>query len=175
MQSPTFRATQQQTLAPRPKPAVALVASSTWRLCWQIALLALSLACGPVRLISAYDVVTDEGTSALHSDLSAFVTKMSKVAGKPEGTHDANLDFYADVNGRLSTLRMRAAAQSKNEITVKLFAELSTSVGKLEELHVSGGPDGLSDKLGEPALQGITVICESIVKLEVAKREWREE
>jgi len=38
--------------------------------------LLLMLGCGPVRFVSPYDQVIDEGTTQFHTDVTAFVGKM---------------------------------------------------------------------------------------------------
>src|SRR5687767_1433161 len=75
------------------------------------------LGCGPVRLVSPYDQLLDEGISAFHTDVSAFVGKMVTLAGKPEGTYEANKATYPELTARVSTLRLRAAGTPKNELT----------------------------------------------------------
>lgn len=137
---------------------------------WLVVLLALPLGCGQVRLVSPYDDQIDAGTTEAHTEIAKFVAKMAIAAGSPRGTYESNADFYADVTAKVSTLKLRAAAQDENAISVKLFEELLASVGKLKELHESGEAGGLSGALGGPALQGIDVICESILKFEIAKR-----
>jgi hypothetical protein len=158
---------------PRATPVRSLVQGGArlWlRALWLAVFLVLPFGCGPVRLVSPYDEQLDKGTSDVHTEIAQFVAKMAIAAGKPEGTYEANANFYAELSGKVSTLKLRAAAQGKNTISVKLFEELATSTGKLEELHKSGAAGGLSHALGDPALEGIDVICESILKFEIAKR-----
>src|SRR4051812_22280235 len=53
--------------------------------------------CGPYRLVSPYDQVIDEGVTKFHTDVTAFVGKMVTLAGKPEGTYEANKGTYPEL------------------------------------------------------------------------------
>ena len=137
---------------------------------WVGLMLATGLACSPVRLISSYDEIVDRGTSDLHSRIVSFVSRMETLSGKPEGAYEPNAAFYDDIHGTLSTLRLRARIQDKNEFTVTLLDELASNVERLRQLHELGKDRGLPKAIAEPALQAIETNCESIIKLEVAKR-----
>jgi hypothetical protein len=134
-------------------------------------LLLLSIsACTPVRLVSAYDGIFDRGVSDLHTRVVTFASRMMLLAGKPEGTYEANQAFYAETKGELSTLRLRAGLQEKNEQTVKLIDDLEENIGRLRQLHESGKERGLFKALADPALKLIEINFEATLKLEAAKR-----
>jgi hypothetical protein len=76
---------------------------------WLLALVLLAGACGPVRLVSAYDEIIDRGTSDLNTKIVSFVGRMVTLSGRPEGTYDANATFYDDAKGSIATLRLRAS------------------------------------------------------------------
>jgi hypothetical protein len=135
-----------------------------------VILLGLPAACGPGILVSPYDEQLDQGTSTAHTEIAVFVGKMGALAGKPEGSFEANREFYAEVAAKLSTLKLRAAAQPKNEVTGKLFDELIGNVQRLRMLHETNGAAGLPSELGKPALAAIDVNCGAILKFEIAKR-----
>jgi hypothetical protein len=107
-----------------------------------VAVIAAFVACGPVRLVSPYDEVIDKGTSEIHTRVVAFIDRMTSVAGKPEGAYSANVTFYGDVKASIATLKLRAAAQGKNEITTLLVAELATNIENPRKLHESGKDGG---------------------------------
>ncbi len=130
----------------------------------------VALGCGPVRLVSPYDEVLDQGTTALHTKVAAFVGKMTLSSGKPEGTYLANKHFYPEARAEASSLRMRAAATSNNEISVNLFNELIGNLDRLRQLHEMGADSGLSPVVSGPALSALDVNFQSIVKFEIAKR-----
>ena len=140
-----------------------------------IALMAAWVACGPVRLVSPYDEAIDHGTSEIHTRMVAFVERVTNLAGKPEGTYAANVGFYNDLKASVATLKLRALAQGKNEITVALVGELATNVDNLRKLHESSKDAGLPSILASPALSAIEINCAAIVKFEVAKRRGTQE
>ncbi len=127
-------------------------------------------ACGPVRLVSAYDEIIDRGTTELNTKIVSFVGRMVTLSGRSEGTYDSNATFYDDVKGTIVTLRLRAQVQEKNEITVKMLQELDGNVERLRQLHEMGKEHGLLKTIADPALAAIEVNVEAIIKFEVAKR-----
>jgi hypothetical protein len=140
-----------------------------------IAIVAVWVACGPVRLVSPYDEAIDRGTSEVHTRVVAFIERMTTLAGKPEGTYAANAGFYGELKANIATLKLRAMAQGKNEITVALVGELATNTETLRKLHESSKDAGLPSILALPALSAIEVNCAAIVKFEVAKRRGTQE
>ena len=128
------------------------------------------VGCGPIRLVSAYDQVVDEGVTKFHTDIVAFVGKMSALAGKPEGTYEANQGAYAEFAAQLSSLKMHAAQTPKNTITEQALDELARNIENLRKLHESGKDHGLSEPLTRTAIVAIHVQCESILKFEMAKK-----
>jgi hypothetical protein len=130
----------------------------------------LVVACGTVHLISPYDAMVDSGVSDVHTKLVAFVWKMERLAGKPEGAYDANADFYEAIEASIATLRMRAAATPKSEVTVAQLDELSSNVSRLQKVHTMGKAGGLPKILGGPALSALDESCSAIARLEAAKR-----
>jgi len=134
------------------------------------ALVALLCACGPVRLVSAYDEIIDREATDLNTKIVSFVGRMVTLSGRPEGTYDANATFYDDVKGTVATLSLRAQVQEKNEITVKMLQELGGNLERLRQLHEMGKEHGLSKAIADPALAAIEVNVEAILKFEVAKR-----
>jgi hypothetical protein len=140
-----------------------------------VTIIAALVACGPVRLVSPYDEAIDRGASEIHTRVTAFIDKMTTLAGKPEGTYAANTAFYADLKASVATLKLRAQAQGKNEVTVNLVGELGTNVENLRRLHESSKDAGLPSILATPALSAIEVNCAAIVRFEVAKRRGTQE
>ena len=153
-----------------PRPLTVRFQPALW-----IVLVAAWVACGPVRLVSPYDEAIDRGTSEVHTRIVAFVERMTTLAGKPEGAYGANVGFYTDLKASVATLKLRAQAQGKNEITNALVGELATNVENLRKLHEMSKDAGLPSMLGSPALSAIEVNCAAIVKFEVAKRRGTQE
>lgn len=130
----------------------------------------VTLGCGPVRLVSPYDQLIDQGITDFHTKLATFIGKVVPLAGKPEGSYEANKDAYPEFAAQLSTLKLRAAQTPKDDITVKAIDELVSNVERLRQLHQSGAEKGLPQALAGPALAAIDVQCESILKFEIAKK-----
>jgi hypothetical protein len=78
-----------------------------------IAILAIVLASAAgcaAHLVSDYDQQTDSDLSELNTDLIAFVNKMIGESGTPQGSWDANKDWYLTQEARVDTLIVRAQA-----------------------------------------------------------------
>ena len=67
-------------------------------------------ACASVRLVPAYDEQIDVGLTSLYGDTTAFVDKMTALAGTPEGDFAHNREFYDDAFSRVEALSARAEA-----------------------------------------------------------------
>lgn len=134
------------------------------------ATLLLFVACTQVRLVGPYDEMIDNGTGQVHTKLVAFVTRMESLAGQPAGTYANNAQFYTDIAAEVSTLRLRAQALPKDDITVKMLDELAGNVERLRQLHQIGGDKGLPEVLGKPALSALETNCGEILVLEVKKK-----
>lgn len=78
------------------------------RLTLIIAGCALVSACGTIRLVSDYDEVIDKGVADFTEKLGAHIKNMGELAGKPEGTYDATLKVYNELDSKLDTLISRA-------------------------------------------------------------------
>lgn len=81
-----------------------------WALAPVVVLLLLS-GCMSVTLVTPYDAQIDTGMTRYAQDLETFMAKMVALNGKPQGTYQKNIDFYATQTGRLGGLILRAEAQ----------------------------------------------------------------
>ena len=79
------------------------------RLMLVIAASSLVSACGTIRLVSDYDDVIDKGVTDFTEKLGAHVKNMGELAGKPDGTYDATLKTYNELDSKLDTLIARAS------------------------------------------------------------------
>jgi hypothetical protein len=89
-----------------------MLRSRVWR-APMIAILAVMLASAvgcAVHLVSDYDEQTDSTLSGLNTNLNSFVNKMIDAAGTPQGTYDANREFYFEEEAKVDTLIVRADA-----------------------------------------------------------------
>lgn len=78
------------------------------RLILTVGACALVSACGTIRLVSDYDEVIDKGIAEFTERLGAHVKNMGELAGKPDGTYDATLKIYNELDSKLDTLISRA-------------------------------------------------------------------
>jgi hypothetical protein len=92
-----------------------------------IAACALVSACATIRLVSDYDEVIDKGVADFSEKLGAHVKNMAELAGKPDGTYDATLTLYNELDAKLDTLIARASNGSdgkecrlQGEVLVKI-------------------------------------------------------
>lgn len=73
-----------------------------------ISVCAVVSACGTIRLVSDYDEVIDKGVAEFNEKLSAHVKNMGELAGKPEGTYEATLKTYNELDSKLDVLISRS-------------------------------------------------------------------
>ncbi|MBI4634082.1 MAG: hypothetical protein HY742_09360 [Deltaproteobacteria bacterium] len=130
-------------------------------------LLVVALAgCASIRLIADYDEQIDKSVSELQRKCETFLTGLERNVGKPEAGHDTNTKFYDEAKVDLSAIRVRAAAISKNEITLKQLDLLADSLDKLEQLHKGG----LRREQIKPLRSAFNASFTAILKLELAKK-----
>jgi hypothetical protein len=132
--------------------------------------LCLTFGCGPIRLVSAYDAVVDQSVSDLHTKVVAFVNHMQTLAGKPEGTYEANKAAYTEFSAATETLKLRASGDAKNGITVAMVGELQQNLDNLKKLHEKAGDGGLRPDLANLALPGLETSFKTIIEFEIAKK-----
>ncbi|MDN3669152.1 hypothetical protein QWY93_07410 [Echinicola jeungdonensis] len=101
-------------------------------------LLFVAQSCGPVRLISEYDPITDEKVTELEEKVTTFFVKLERVVGTNHADYEHFTNFYDEVKVDLNTLKVRADAVDKNRIVREQIEELSNMVESLEELHKMG-------------------------------------
>jgi hypothetical protein len=129
--------------------------------------LALVLAgCTSVRLIAPYDEQTDKAVTELQRKVETFLIGLERNAGKPAGAYEANVKFYDEARVDLSSIRVRAAAIPKNDITLQQIDLLAENLRLLENLHKQGIPAGQVAPLRSAFNAGFT----AILKLEIAKK-----
>lgn len=79
------------------------------RLLWPFIFISVLSAC-TVHLVPDYDDQIDNGLSQLNTDTTAFVNKMIKAYGTPDGKWEKNQDFYNSEDAKIDTLIARAEA-----------------------------------------------------------------
>lgn len=133
-----------------------------------VALLALLLGAGcQITLISSYDEQIDHSATELQKRLDGFLTSLARNAGTPAAAYDANATFYDDYAVELRALRVRAASQPQNTITMKQVDLMLDSLENLRTLHQAGAvtPDAITT-IRDLFAQS----WEAILTLELAKK-----
>jgi hypothetical protein len=123
-----------------------------------------------VKLIADYDPVLDGSATDLSTRTSAFLSKMEVAAGTPAGSFAANQAFYADVQGQVTTLKLRSDQQEKSERIKELLDLLTKSVDDLRLLHERSGDAGLRKALIDPARSALETQFKALFTLENALR-----
>ncbi len=103
-------------------------------------LLLVSLISGcafKVKLVGEYDQIIDKSVTELQQSTVTFFTKM-KSASDADRTYEINKDFYADADGKISTLIVRSEVieegLKKNPLT-KNFKDLKLQYVELSTEH----------------------------------------
>jgi hypothetical protein len=122
--------------------------------------------CITVRLIADYDEQIDKGVTAFQKAMESHLTTLESKIGTPDAEYPNYAQFYREIKVDLSALRVRAAAQANNEITVAQVDLLTTNVRLLEEAHKGG----LKENDIPPIRSAFNVGATAILKLELAKK-----
>ena len=130
-------------------------------------LLAWSLVgCANVRLISEYDEKTDTAITSFQRRMETFLTSLERNAGQDQAKYENNTKFYDELKVELSSIRVRAEAIPKNEITVLQIELLEDNMAKLERMHKLG----INADDVKPLRIAFNASCTAILKLELAKK-----
>ncbi len=135
-----------------------------------LSILALAQLGCSIKLISDYDEATDKSATALHKKVDKFLIKMEREAGTPEGTYAKNTEFYDEIKIDLSSMRVRAKAIPKNQLTIEHIDLIEENIEKLRELHEKRGEKGLAKALVDPIRAAMDAQFTAIIRLELAKK-----
>ena len=144
---------------------------------WSIIAVFLVLLVGcQVQLVSQYDEQTDVAVTELQKKTEWFLLELEALStsDKPEAaarrTYAANEGFYRDAQVAITSMRLRAEAIPKNELTIQEITLLEQSFESLRQLHVQGGNAGLRAVVVEPLRSSLNTHFGAIIKLELAKK-----
>jgi len=144
---------------------------------WSIIAVFLVLLVGcQVQLVSQYDEQTDVAVTELQKKTEWFLLELEALSAsdKPEAaarrTYAANEGFYRDAQVAITSMRLRAEAIPKNELTIQEITLLEQSFESLRQLHVQGGNAGLRAVIVEPVRSSLNTHFGAIIKLELAKK-----
>lgn len=138
-----------------------------------LALAVLAAGGCTVRLISDYDETIDKSASQLQKDMDSFLTYLET---QPDSlvTYGENRMFYATYATDVRSVRVRAAAHPRNEITLEQYDLMLDSLNALEDSHI--GEEGFEDEgiippEAIPAYRDLfNQAWSAIIRLEVAKK-----
>ena len=119
-----------------------------------------------VRLISDYDENTDRGAGEFQKSVETFLVKIESQGRGAGPLTDAEKDFFQKAVVDLSALSVRASAIPKNEITVKMIANLTDSLETLQQLV----PLGITNEQVKPIRSALNISTAAIIKLELEKK-----
>lgn len=126
----------------------------------------VAAGCMNVRMIAHYDEQVDKGITAFQKAAESHLTTLEGQIGKPEADYPSYVAFYQQARVDLSSLRVRASAQAKNEKTVQQLDYLNKNLIMLETMH----RQGLKENDIPPLRNAFNVGATAILKLELAKK-----
>lgn len=94
------------------------------------------------------------------------LTTLESQLDTSDADYNNYVEFYRDAKVDLSSLSVRAAAQGKNDITVKQLDLMSDNLSLLEKAH----KEGLQHNDIPPIRNAFNVGATAILKLELAKK-----
>ncbi len=87
--------------------------------CAIICVLIFSVGCTSIKLIADYDEVIDSSVSEFQRNMETHLIKLERNIGTDDASHENSIDFYDEARVELSSIRVRAAAIPKNDLTLK--------------------------------------------------------
>jgi hypothetical protein len=86
--------------------------------------------CPSAPLVSPYDEAIDKGIVEFYEQLNLFIRDVSELAGRPEGTYEANTRQYNRLETKVDVLILRASSASQGA-GCRLEARVYEKVAKL--------------------------------------------
>ena len=91
-------------------------------------------ACTPIQLVSDYDEDIDKGSAALHKKIDSYFVSFNSLSSD-ERKYKNQQKFYEDVVVDLNSLKVRASAIYKNELTEEQLDIVEENLAYLLLLH----------------------------------------
>ena len=148
-----------------------------------LAALALTTLLGgcAVQLISDYDPETDQGISALQSEVTAQLAILEQLGAAPGGPKSPECKFenfkdsYAQFAAQAHVLKVRNEARFKNELTTTQIELLEKNLGEqLVALHRDAEGQCMTSGTVIAARATLDQLFRAILKLEIAKQKVRQ-
>ena len=134
--------------------------------CAVILTLIFSVGCTSIKLIADYDEIIDSSITEFQKNMETHLIKLERNIGTDDASHENNIDFYDEARVELSSIRVRAAAIPKNELTLTQIELLIQNLENLEKIHKLGMAANDIPPLRNAFNTGTT----AILKLELAKK-----
>lgn len=130
----------------------------------------LQLALGgcTLRLVADYDEQIDRAATSLQQEMDGHLTKLEELGGQPGAAFAANQEFYRDYAVRLRSVRIRAEAYQRNEITTQQLDRVAASLQELRDQHERG--DTLSRDFIVTARELFNTSWGAVIEWEIAKK-----
>lgn len=143
--------------------------------------------CAGVKLISAYDEVTDKSLTAIQQKTDDFIETLIKQSGTDEASFSKHQAFYNDIDQQLRQLEFRVNSIPKNDKTVNLVKNIRSAIlgegngledgNSLRDLHcmTANRDKGPSAKVLEINRRSINQTISAALSLELAKKQGLED
>jgi hypothetical protein len=131
--------------------------------------LTIGIGCMSIKLVADYDEAIDRSITDFQKTMEKHLTSLERQIGSPAADYNNYTAFYDDAKVALSSVRVRASAQSKNEITLQQIDLLIENLNDLEKMH----KEGLNKNDILPLRSAFNQGCTAILKLELEKKRSR--
>ena len=102
--------------------------------CAIIFVLLFSVGCTSIKLIANYDEVIDSSVTEFQRNMETHLIKLERNIGTDDASHENSIEFYDEARVELSSIRVRAAAIPKNELTLTQIELLIRNLENLEKI-----------------------------------------
>ena len=154
-------------LAPRDEPRLSSPRSRAARLLLGLLLALAAGGCTSVRLISDYDEVVADSITALQRQTERLLLIIERNVDTTEASYEELRPQHDQLMVELRTIRTRAAAHPRNELTVEQIDLLAENLDRLDQAHEEGFEAREEIELFRSALERQ---FSAILALELAKK-----
>lgn len=135
-------------------------------LCCQVALLCAVAGCASIRLIADHDEQAVQMASEIHWKIETHLVYLERHLDMEGAKYEYHTEFYDEIRVDVRSLRVRAAAQPKNEVAVQQIDLMLRNVDLLEQMH----RQGLAPNDVVPLRAAFETAATAFLRLELAKK-----
>lgn len=121
-------------------------------------ILIFSIGCTSIKLIADYDKQIDSTAMAFQKNVEMHLIKLERNIGTDSSSYENNIDFYDEAKVESSSIKVRAAALPKNELTLLQIDLLIQNFNNLEKIMNWGWRGMISLSLRKSFNTGTTAI-----------------